>query len=251
MVRGMDKFREYFAGHEDKYAVIGGAACDLVFGGLGVPWRGSVDIDMVLCVEVVDVEFGGVFAKFLGDGGYQVNELLENGKKRFYRFQKPTNDEFPEMIELLSRRDDALKLPDYIKFKRIPVEDDVISLSAILLDETYYCELEKGKYQIKGVTIIDQTLLIPFKALAYLNLSEEGGSSGSEKRKKDKHLYDVLNLAQLLPRDGKIDVPVKMKDDLRRFLDMVESEGSIDRERLHPAWSPGDAIELLRSAYTL
>ncbi len=29
MVIGIDKFRDHFAGYEDQYALIGGAACDL------------------------------------------------------------------------------------------------------------------------------------------------------------------------------------------------------------------------------
>ena len=29
MVRGLDRFREHFAGHEESYALIGGAACEL------------------------------------------------------------------------------------------------------------------------------------------------------------------------------------------------------------------------------
>ena len=251
MVKGMDKFREYFAGHENKYAVIGGAACDLVFGSAGVPFRGSEDIDMVLCVDVVNAEFGEIFAKFLRDGGYQANERQDDGKKRFYRFHKPANDEFPAMVELLSRRDGALKLPAHIKITRIPVEENVVSLSAILLDETYYSELTKAKYQIKGVTIIDQKLLIPFKALAYLNLSGEDGTRKREVRDIEKHLYDALNLAQLLPRNSKIDIPEKMKDDLSKFAHKVESLGSIDGARLNAAWTTESAIKLLRSAYSL
>ena len=52
---GIDRFREYFAAHEDQYAIIGGAACDLLFDSAGLDFRATRDIDMVLCVEVVDV----------------------------------------------------------------------------------------------------------------------------------------------------------------------------------------------------
>ena len=57
MVTGIDRFREYFAAHEDEYAIIGGAACDLLFGTAGLDFRATRDIDVVLCVEVVDVAF--------------------------------------------------------------------------------------------------------------------------------------------------------------------------------------------------
>ena len=58
MVTGIDKFQKYFAGHEDHYAIIGGAACDLLFDEVGLDFRATKDIDMVLCVEVVDAAFG-------------------------------------------------------------------------------------------------------------------------------------------------------------------------------------------------
>ena len=64
MVKGLDRFREYFAGHEDGYTLIGGC--------LRYPFRRSrtsvsshQNFDIVLCVEVVSVEFGTVFADFL------------------------------------------------------------------------------------------------------------------------------------------------------------------------------------------
>lgn len=34
-MRGIDKFRERFAGHEGEYVLIGGSACDLLFGEAG------------------------------------------------------------------------------------------------------------------------------------------------------------------------------------------------------------------------
>jgi hypothetical protein len=71
VVVGLDKFREYFAGHEDQYAVIGGAACDLLFDAAGLPFRATKHIDMVLCVEVVDAAFGEKFKTFLGAGRYE------------------------------------------------------------------------------------------------------------------------------------------------------------------------------------
>lgn len=60
MVAGIEKFQEHFAGHEGHYAIIGGAACDLLFDAAGLPFRATKDIDMVLCLEVVDAAFGGL-----------------------------------------------------------------------------------------------------------------------------------------------------------------------------------------------
>ena len=48
MVTGIDRFREYFAAHEDQYVIMGGAACDLLFDSAGLDFRATRDIDMVL-----------------------------------------------------------------------------------------------------------------------------------------------------------------------------------------------------------
>ena len=54
---------------------------------------------------------------------------------------------------------------------RLEVEADVVSLSAILLDPIYFEALQTGKRVEDGVTILDQSILIPFKAKAFLDLT--------------------------------------------------------------------------------
>lgn len=53
----------------------------------------------------------------------------------------------------------------------IAVEDALISLSAILLDDAYFGALKANKRIEDGVAILDERLLIPFKARAYLDLA--------------------------------------------------------------------------------
>lgn len=52
-MRGIDKFRERFAGHEGEYVLIGGGACDLLFGEVGQDFRATKDLDLVLLVEAL------------------------------------------------------------------------------------------------------------------------------------------------------------------------------------------------------
>lgn len=85
MVTGIDRFREHFAAHEGQYAIIGGAACDLLFDAAGLDFRATKDIDVVLCVEVVEVAFARGIEAFLDAGGYQARERGA-GTKEFYRF---------------------------------------------------------------------------------------------------------------------------------------------------------------------
>ena len=144
MVTGIDKFREHFAAHEGQYAIIGGTACDLLFDAAGLDFRATRDIDMVLCVEVVDAEFGRAFHAFLDAGGYQARERSD-GRREFYRFHRPTDPDFPFMIELFARRPVDLDLPEDAIYTRIPVDQDIVSLSAILLDDAYFEALQAAK----------------------------------------------------------------------------------------------------------
>jgi hypothetical protein len=247
MVKGMDKFREHFTGYEDQYAIIGGAACELLFGEAGLDFRATKDIDMVLCVEVVDAAFGERFAAFLEAGGYKARERAD-GKKEFYRFHKPTDTSFPHMIELFSRKPDALKLPEGVVATRIPADGQAISLSAILLDDDYYAALQSGKRDLDGVTIANETLLIPFKARAYLNLCDDGKGDKEDTR---KHRNDVFRLLQLLPNDAALDVSEPIRADLRRFSDTVEKDQAFDPQSFKVPISREDGIAQLRSAYKL
>jgi hypothetical protein len=251
MVAGIEKFREHFTGHENQYAIIGGAACDLLFDAAGLPFRATKDIDMVLCVEVVDATFGEKFKAFLDTGGYQARERSD-GKKEFYRFHKPTDKSFPFMIELFSRKPGTLELPDDAGLTPIPVEEDVVSLSAILLDDDYFAAIQSAKRIVDGVTTVDETLLIPFKARAFLDLSDrkdKGEKVDSNNIKK--HRNDVFRLAQLLPRGANIKLAEPIAADLRRFLELAANDNTLDPKSFDVPFSRDEAIALLRTAYGL
>lgn len=251
MVAGIEKFREYFAGHEDQYAVIGGAACDLLFDAAGLPFRATKDIDMVLCVEVDDAAFGATFKAFLDAGGYEARERSD-GQKEYYRFHCPADKSFPFMVELFACKPGILDLPEDAELTPIPVDEDVLSLSAILLDEGYYQALHAAKRQFDGVTVIDETLLIPFKARAFLDLTEraQNGEKIDGKNIK-KHRNDVFRLLQLLPEDADIEIPEPIRADLRRFVDLVEGDDTLDPKAFRVQMTRTEGVSLIRSAYGL
>ena len=58
MVTGIDRFREWFRGYEDQYAIIGGTACDLLMSEDGMDFRATKDIDLVLIVEAITPSIG-------------------------------------------------------------------------------------------------------------------------------------------------------------------------------------------------
>ena len=42
MVRGVEKFKEYFRDYTGQYTFIGGAACDIILGDLGEDFRATI-----------------------------------------------------------------------------------------------------------------------------------------------------------------------------------------------------------------
>ena len=107
-MRGIDKFKERFAGHDGEYVLIGGGACDLLFGEAGQDFRATKDLDLVLLVEALTPEFGQVFWDFVKEGGYE-NRQKSGGKPQFYRFSKQEDPAFPAMLELFARTDVGLR----------------------------------------------------------------------------------------------------------------------------------------------
>ena len=109
MVRGLHIFRDHFSAFQDHYVLIGGAAVDVLLSEAGLPARATKDLDVVLLVEAVDGEFGEVFWDFIEKGGYS-NCSKSTGEVCFYRFHSPSDQTYPMMIELLSRRPDGIEL---------------------------------------------------------------------------------------------------------------------------------------------
>lgn len=170
MVRGLDKFREQFRAHTDNYVLIGGTACDLLMEAAGLEFRATKDLDIVLILEGLDATFARTFWAFVKGGGYQVQQSV-TGKRRYYRFLKPEHNEYPLMLELFSRRPDMLDLADDAHLTPIPADEDVSSLSAILLDDAYYAFLHSGKRIINGISIVGPEHLVPLKARTWLDLT--------------------------------------------------------------------------------
>lgn len=251
MIRGLPHFREFFAGYEAYYAVIGGAACDMIFSEAGLPFRATRDIDLVLCVEVVDAAFGERLQAFLDAGGYQARERSTGGRE-FYRFHQPQDERFPEMIELFARDSGTFQLALAQAASPMPVEAEALNLSAILLDPDYFAALETNRRVVEGVSILDERLLIPFKARAFVDLSERR-ANGERVHARDirKHGNDVFRLLQLLPGDASINVGAAIRDDLRRFADLVEANASFDPRQFSVDITRDEGLAQLRTAYGL
>ena len=71
MVKGIDQFQAHFEDFNDRYVLIGGAACFLSFDEAGLDFRVTKDLDIVLCVEALDTDFAQAFWDFIIRGKYK------------------------------------------------------------------------------------------------------------------------------------------------------------------------------------
>ena len=155
------------------------------------------------------------------------------------------------MLELFSKAPETITLPKDTGIVRLEVEDDIVSLSAILLDPQYFEALQNGKRVESGVTILDQSILIPFKARAFLDLTRRRAEGDQAVKGDDikKHRADVFRLSQLLPGNAIVQVKAPLREDVRSFLVAIEEEGTLNPKELNIPMTRQEAISFLRQAY--
>ena len=224
MVKGLEIFREHFRNYADRYVLIGGAACDIAMTAAGLAFRATKDLDIVLYVEALDAAFVQAFWEFVRMGGYEVQEK-STGEKQFYRFQKPTNANYPFMLELFSRQPDVLQVADGSHLTPLPVEEDASSLSAILLDNDYYEFIRAGRQEIDGLPMVGAAQLIALKTRAWLDLTERAGRGEQiDSKTIKKHKNDVFRLYQILDPTSDPEAPETVKKDIREFISRMRVE---------------------------
>ena len=171
MVNGLDNFKEYFKQYPGNYVIIGGTACDIIIGEAGFTPRATRDIDIILVVEALNADFVKQFWKFIQDGNYEQKEKSADERK-YYRFMKPENKEFPYQIELFSRNPDLIELDALSHLTPIPVDDDLSSLSAILLSNDIYKYILQHSVLENELHRANTEALICLKAKAFLDMTE-------------------------------------------------------------------------------
>jgi hypothetical protein len=224
MVKGLDRFKEHFAGYSDRYVLIGGTASSLSMEELGGEFRATKDLDLVLCVESLDREFAEAFWEFIRLGAYE-NRQKSTGKRLFYRFHGPQNEGFPEMLELFARVPDALDLKADAYITPIPVDEEISSLSAILMNDDYYNFVMAGRTTIDGLSLVKADGLIPLKARAYVDLSNrKAAGEAVDSKSIRKHKNDIFRLFTVLDRDAKITLPASLQQDLTVAFSLIAQD---------------------------
>lgn len=227
MVNGLDNFSDFFKNHRDSFVILGGTACDEWFTEANFRFRGTKDIDMVILLEAKNEAFFARFWEYLKLGGYQ-SWQRSDGKKSFYRFINPQNRAYPLMIELLARPEIAISIPADQKIVPIHVNDEISSLSAILLDDAYYSLiLERQALSKSGLQLVSPEALILLKAKAYLNLLAD---KNAEKFVKGddlkKHRNDVFRLTYLLRQDQTMALTGQLRNDFSEFVNLFSPDNA-------------------------
>lgn len=251
MVRGLNVFRERFAGFEDRYVLIGGAAVEVAMDAAALQFRVTKDLDIVLHVESLDVEFARAFWAFVIDGGYEFREK-STGQPTLYRFTRPSDESFPYMIELFSRRPELIEPPAACRLTRLPIAEEVSSLSAILLDEEYYEFVREGTRVLEGLSVLAPEYIVPLKVRAWIDLTErhKRGEAVSRDDMK-KHRNDIIRLSQLISPAERIALPDPIRADLAEFVARALHEGAEPKTFGVVGMTLQDVRSLLGAVYDL
>ena len=169
MVEGIYQFSRYFKDFNNRYILIGDAACFLALDEVGLEFRETRNIDIVLCLEALDAEFAWVFWDFIKLGRYKNTQKIA-GKELFCRFYYTEDEEVPYAVILFSPFPDVLMMSDGTHLSSIPMGEEQSSFSAILLEEGYYNFIHNSKIYIGDIPTIPPEVIVPLKAKALLDL---------------------------------------------------------------------------------
>jgi len=154
------------------------------------------------------------------------------------------------MLELFSKRTDTMELPADAVLTPLPLDDDLSSLSAILMDDDYYSFLQAGRTVIDGIPILDAVHLIPLKAKAWLDLSaRKAANEPVDSRHIRKHKNDIFRLAGILPPNFKTEVAASIMADLAAFCAAMQTE-DVDLKSLGILGSKNDILDKIMSVYS-
>lgn len=247
-IKGLDRFAEHFKDFTENYIIVGGTACSLVLGDVGIPFRATKDIDMIITVEEISHEFGEKFLGFIKAGQYNVYKN-KSGVSQYFRFQALKMDGYPSMIELFARKQDIFPEERTSTFIPIVIDEEISSLSAILLDDEYYAFLKSGRQVLNGISILAPTHLLAFKARAYADLMKRK-KSGWHVNEGDlkKHKNDVFRLAQLLTGQEKVECGNQVREDIVTFFALIQNE-IIDMKALGLPATQEQVCELIMGIY--
>lgn len=228
MVRGLERFLDFFADWKSSFAIIGGCACAQWCEDSAVRFRSTQDIDVVLLLEANNPGFFTRFWEYVRHGKYVLERREEDNSAKLFRFECPgAGLDFPKKIELLTGIPDIV-IPEDIRIVHLRAKDGRYSLSAILLQDDYYNLVSAGCAETRnGMPTVRPDILALLKAKAYLNLlrDKDGGRFVSERDLK-KHRNDVFQLSYLFRGRYAGELPELVKSDMAEFLSLYSTSNA-------------------------
>jgi predicted DNA-binding transcriptional regulator AlpA len=249
MIQGLNYFKSYFEDDTDKFILIGGTATILSLESIGQSRnRGTNDLDIIFVIELLDRDFIDKFMEYIRLGGYEAK--MANGKSQFYRFENPKNDDFPKMIEILSRKPDIFEGINLTNATKLTVLDEISSLSALILDDQYYQFVRDHAVMQDGIQIASIECLVILKIRAYNDLKrkKESGESNIKNEDIKKHKNDVFRLAQNFNHTQRIECTDYMKKDIQLFKSNLAND-FVDLKNLGIKGTEGEIINLIFTVF--
>lgn len=223
VVNGIEAFRDALAAHDDEYVLIGGGACSILFDMQGDRFRATKDLDIVVLTNRSNPGFARDFWAFIEWGGYSAWKRCEGGRAYYYRFNLPEHTpnmgRLPAQIELFARHPDFELGDSGSEIAPLPFDEDISSLSAIILDDGYYEFICSNIVKAAGVPILPAASIIPLKMRAHVDLNRKH-AAGRFVNNKDltKHRSDVARLAGLLEATDSLPLEGQMREDAHVFM---------------------------------
>lgn len=231
MVIGLDTFSNYFKEYRDSYILIGGAATDVWMQELGLPFRVTKDLDIIIVIEALESKFVQHFWKFIEEGDYEIREG-SNKQPKVYRFINPRIENYPEQIELFTRVPDILGDFTDTHLTPIPIGAEMRSLSAILMNEEYYAFTKDNSDIIGELHLATTPAIICLKVKAFLDIRErllnedweDSNERSNLERDYKKHRNDIIRVSLVLGSGDSIELKNPMAEDLISFIDIAKKD---------------------------
>ncbi len=249
-IRGLDNFQDFFKGYENFFVLIGGAATLLILEETGVRRKGTKDLDIVFILESEYSDFLKRFKEYIELGEYITKTA--NGKPQYYRFEQPKSEEYPIMIEIFSRESNTLFDNLFEKAIKISIEEEIMSLSALILDDDYYEFVKQNTNKYKNIHIANEESLVVLKMYAYNNLLIEKEKVGSHVKMTDikKHRNDVLKISQNFPTTKSVKVNKKIQNEIEIFFKNLHII-DLDLKSLEIDLTEEEILQLIRRVFGL
>lgn len=162
MVRGVEIFKKHFSGYKGQYAFIGGTACDIILGKLGVDFRVTKDLDMVLLIEALNEKFIEAFISFVEEGVVEIDEISVLDLEYLVLFKmkawldlsvRKAAGEVIDSKNIKKHKNDVLRLAANIdKDVRIPITNTIKRDVKLFMEETENESVDLKTLGIKNAT---------------------------------------------------------------------------------------------------